>query len=71
MSAMFTVDAVLDAADVEQVAAVFGDERIDDQHPGTERGELMGEIAANESEPAGDHHLAVAVEGAEIRCAGA
>ena len=68
---MFTVTRSSMPLDVEQVAAVFGDERIDDQHARAERRELVGEIAADESEPAGDHHPAVAIEGAKVPGAGA
>ena len=55
-------DAVLDAVDVEQVAAVVGDQRIDEQDVGAERDQRAREVAADEAEAAGDHHAAAAVE---------
>ena len=54
--------AVLDAGDVEQVAAVVGDHRVDEQHVGAEIDELPREVAADEPEAAGDEHAAAAVE---------
>ena len=54
--------AVGDAVDVEQVAAVVGDQRVDEQHVGAELDELAREVAADEAEAAGDHHRAAAVE---------
>ena len=62
-------DAILDAADVEQVAAVLGDQRVDEQHARAEVDELAGEVAADEAEAAGDHHAAIAVERAVGRSA--
>ena len=66
--------AVGDAVDVEQVAAVVGDQRVDEQHVGAELDELAREVAADEAEAAGDHHAAAAVElavvGAHARPAG-
>ena len=59
--------AIGDAVDVEQVAAVVGDERIDEQHVGAERDQPAREIAADEAEAAGDHHRAAAVELAVVR----
>jgi hypothetical protein len=55
-------DAIGDAVDVEQVAAVVGDERVDEQHVGPRRHELTGEVAADEPEAARDHHRAAAIE---------
>ena len=55
-------DAIGDAVDVEQVAAVVGDQRVDEQDVGAEVDELAREVAADEAEPAGDHHAAAAVE---------
>ena len=51
-----------DAVDVEEVAAVVGDERVDQQDVGAEVDELPREVAADEPEPAGDHHPAAAIE---------
>ena len=58
--------ALGDAVDVEQVAAVVGDERVDQEHVGAEVDELPREVAADEPEAAGDHHGAAAVEGAIV-----
>ena len=55
-------DAVLDAGDVEQVAAVVGNQRIDQQDVGAELHQAVREVAADEAEPAGDHHAAAAIE---------
>ena len=55
-----------DAVDVEQVPAVIGDQRVDEQHVGAEIDETPRQIAADEAEAAGDHHLAAAVEIAVI-----
>ena len=55
-------DAIGDAVDVEQVAAVVGDQRVDEQHVGAELDEPAREVAADEAEAAGDHHAAAAVE---------
>ena len=54
--------AIGNAVDVEQVAAVVGDERVDQQHVGAERDELARQVAADEPEAAGDHHGPAAVE---------
>ena len=62
-------DAVFDVRDIEQVAAVFWNEGIDDEHARAELDELMRERAADEPEPAGDHHAAVAIEGAVVGAA--
>ena len=62
--------AVGDAVDVEQVAAVVGDQRVDEQHVGAERHQLPREVAADEPETAGDHHATAAVEGAVIHAHG-
>ena len=61
-SAMLTRSAVLDAVDVEEVAAVVGDQRVDEQDVGAEVDELARQVAADEPEAAGDHHAAAAVE---------
>src|SRR5262249_2155590 len=50
------------AVDVEEIAAVIGDEGIDQQYVGAQIDELSREIAADEPEAAGDHHPAAAVE---------
>ena len=54
--------AIRDAVDVEQVAAVVGDERVDEQDVGAELDQPARQVAADEAEAAGDHHLAAAVE---------
>ncbi len=54
--------AVLDAVDVEPVAAVVGIERVDNQHVGAGVDELPHQVAADEAEPAGDHDPATAIE---------
>ena len=54
--------AIGDAVDVEQVAAVIGDQGIDEQHVGAEIDERARQVAADEPEAAGDHHGAAAVE---------
>ncbi len=56
------VHAIGDAVDVEHVAAVVGDQRIDEEHVCAERHELAREIAADEPEAAGDHHVPAPVE---------
>ena len=56
------VHAIDDAVDVEQVAAVIGDEGVDEQDVGAALDERARQIAADEAEPAGDHHLAAAIE---------
>ena len=63
--------AIGDAVDVEQVAAVVGDQRVDEQHVGAELDELAREVAADEAEAAGDHHAAAAVELAVVARHGA
>ena len=55
-------DAILDAVDVEEIAAVVGNQRVDDQDARAERDELAREVAADEAEPAGDQHRAIAIE---------
>ena len=55
-------NAIGDAVDVEQIAAVVGNQRVDEQDVGAERDELVGEIAADEAEAAGDHHAAAPIE---------
>src|SRR5262249_19428681 len=56
------VDAIGDRVDVEQVAAVVRDERIDQQHVGAEIHQPAGEIAADEAEAASNHHGSTAIE---------
>ena len=58
--------AVGDAVDVEEVAAVVGDERVDEQDVGAQIDETPREIAADETEAAGDHHRAAAIEFAVV-----
>ncbi len=53
---------ILEAADVEVVAAVVGEQRVDQQNVGAKRGKLVGQVAADESEAARDHHAPAAVE---------
>ena len=62
MSATLTLHAIGDAVDVEQVAAVVGDQRVDEQDVGAEVDQLARQVAADEAEAAGDHHGAAAVE---------
>jgi hypothetical protein len=52
----------VDVGDVEQIAAVVGNQRIDDQDLRAEIDELVREVAANEAEAAGDQHAAAGVE---------
>ena len=59
-------DAILDAGDVVEVAAVVGDQRVDEQHVGAELDQRVREVAADEAEAAGDHHAAAAVELARV-----
>ena len=54
--------AVLDVGDVEEVAAVVGDERVDQQHIRAEIDEAAGEIAADEPEAARDHDRPAPIE---------
>ena len=54
---------VFNAGDVEQVAAVLGNQRVDEQHVGAELHEPVREVAADETETAGDHHAPAAIEG--------
>ena len=56
-------DLVFDAGDVEQVAAVLGNQRIDEQHVGAELHQPVREVAADEPETSGDHHAPAAIEG--------
>ncbi len=56
------VQPIGDAVDVEQVAAVVGDQRVDQQDVGAEIDERARQVAADEAESAGDHHLAAAIE---------
>ena len=56
------VHAIGDAVDVEEVAAVVGDQRVDEQDVRAEIDERAREVAADEAEAAGDHHLAAAIE---------
>ena len=53
---------VFDAIDVERIAAVVGNQRVDDQDVGARGDELTGEVTADETETAGDHDGPVAVE---------
>jgi hypothetical protein len=55
-------DLRLDAVDVEEVPAVVVDEGVDQQDVGAERGQLAGQVAADEAEAAGHHDAAAAVE---------
>ena len=55
-------DAAGDAVDIEQIAAVVGDQRIHQQDVRAQLDEVPREIAADESDAAGDHHRAAAVE---------
>jgi hypothetical protein len=54
--------AIGDAIDVEQVAAVVGDQRVDQQDAGAEIHEGARQVAADETETAGDHDRPAAVE---------
>ena len=47
-------DAIGDAVDVEQIAAVVGDQRVDEEHIRAKLDELAGEVTADETEAAGD-----------------
>ncbi len=61
----------LDAANVEEIAAVVRDHRVDQQDLRPEVGQLAREVAADEAQAPGDHHLAAAVEGSvisHVRC---
>src|SRR4051812_1296552 len=55
-------NAAFDPVDVEQAAAVFGEQGIDDQDLRAERDERVREVAADETEAARDHDLATAIE---------
>jgi hypothetical protein len=55
-------DPVLDAGDVEQVAAVVGNQRVDEQDVGAKIDEAMREVAADEPQSARDHHAPAAIE---------
>ena len=59
----FHAHAIGDAVDVEPVAAVVVDERIDDRDLRVECHELARQVAADESEPAGDEDPPSGVEG--------
>ena len=54
--------AIVDAVDVEEIAAVVGDERVDEQDVGVELDEAPREVAADEAQAAGDHHSPAPVE---------
>src|SRR5581483_6557027 len=56
------LDAVRDAVDVEQVAAVRGNQRVDEKDVRAEIDEPAREVAADEPEAAGHHDPAPAVE---------
>jgi hypothetical protein len=51
----------LDALDVRQVAAVVGDQGVDEEDVRTEIDERARDVAADEPKPAGDHHAAAAI----------
>src|SRR5690606_19121039 len=55
-------DLVLEPLDVVEVAAVVGDERVDEKHVGAEVRETVREVAADASQAAGDHDAAAAIE---------
>ena len=48
--------SIRDPVDVEEVAAVVGNQRVDEQDVGAEIREPSCEVAADEPEAAGDHH---------------
>ena len=58
------VDAerVLDAVDIEEIAAVVRDHAIDEQHVCAELHQPARQVAADEPQPAGDQHAAAAIE---------
>ena len=63
--------AVGDAVDVEQVAAVIGDQRVDQQTRLRRAATSCSrEVAADEPETAGDHHATAVVKGAVIHAHG-
>jgi hypothetical protein len=47
---------VLDPRDVLAIAAIGRNQAVDDHHVGAQRDQPVGEIRADEAEPAGDHH---------------
>ncbi len=51
-----------EAGNVEQVAAVIGDERVNEQDVGAERRERPREIAPDKAKPTRDEHAAPAIE---------
>ncbi len=55
-------DLVGDAVDVEEVCARIRDERIHQEHIGAELDQTPGDVAADETEAARDHHAPAAVE---------
>ena len=59
--------AIGDAVDVEQVAAVVGDQRVHEQYVGAEIDEMPRQIAADEPEAAGNHDRPAAIEIPVIR----
>ena len=59
-------DTVFDPGDVEQVAAVLGDQGIDDQYLCAEVHELVREGAADKPQAARNHHAAITVERAVV-----
>ena len=57
--------------DVEQVAAVLGKQRIDQQHVGAQRDEMVRHVAADEAEATGHHHATATIEIAIVGVHGA
>ncbi len=57
---MFTRTRSPDAVDVEQVAAVVVDQRVDEQHVRAELDQPVRQVAADEPQAAGDHDAAAA-----------
>jgi hypothetical protein len=47
-------DRILDSGDVEEIAAVFVDQRIDEHDLRSRLDQFPGEVRADETEPAGD-----------------
>jgi hypothetical protein len=65
------VDAhlVLDAGDVEQVAAVLGNERIHQRHARTQFNQSPREIRADKAESAGDETIGIVQTSERVHCA--
>ena len=57
-SAMLIADLVLVAVEVEEVAAVVGQQAVDGDDVRAEVGERAAEVRADEAEPAGDEDAA-------------